>query len=527
MTQKFGIFSPVLGVRTDAPNIILSESYMPDAQNVIFRDGGIISSPRMSKYMFTTANSSIEMTSPDSSPFIHLHYHMPQASSSGVDFLLGFTATHVYKWTPDTSSGTPLTTGTWGTAIFTGGSATTLWSSASYGDVVVFTNGIDKIQEYNGTTVSILDTSSGVDVGSEYITKCQQLTVFENYLILAGVTLSVSGSKLSDIYWNVYGDKSDFKGVGSGATTVYGDGIITGMGFFGDTLVIFKERSIFKAWLVEGDAVFNMGRLMESVGTISPKSIFNGPQGELYFWGTDNRIRVIQGVTGDAPPVSDAIEKRIRHLTETKQKLVVGNYNVKHATCFWSFPSETSAVNDTAVCYNDGAWTFCDYGINSFSNNRLGSGTYLTIDQLSGYIDDLTGFIDGEAYNTGILDDIVADTANHVRRLTEETDGSLTSYFVLGTDLTEQRSVHMYKRLLSMRVHYKGQSQGSMNIYVMEDNSGLWVPVGTIDMNSSREIESTLLPCNYRAKYYKIKGESTDDFMFYGIEFQFVMMGER
>ena len=132
--ERYGIMSPTLGMTTNFPTILLNDARIPDAENVRFHEGEIHRC-RMRIAILTEGSPTF------SDPV--LRYHTLE-KTDGTQYLFAFTENEVYKWVP----GTPAWVA-W--SDYEGGDVggltdpVTRWSSRTWQDQVIATNGSDKI----------------------------------------------------------------------------------------------------------------------------------------------------------------------------------------------------------------------------------------------------------------------------------------------------------------------------------------------------------------------------------------------
>ena len=162
------------------------------------------------------------------SPIIHMQEHK---DVSGNSYLCVHTATKFYVWdgvnlTDITASG--------------GYSASTVhWNSCSFGNLYIFTNGIDPVQSWNAST----PMTNAINLTGA--PKCKVIRAFASFVIAGNISDGTdTGSKL--IKWCVSGNPISWSGGDSGSLYVYeAEGAITDIQpLVRDTIVVYKEESI-------------------------------------------------------------------------------------------------------------------------------------------------------------------------------------------------------------------------------------------------------------------------------------------
>ena len=147
--------------------------------------------------------------------------------------------------------------------------ANTFYKWAVFNDTLIQTNGSNPVKKWGGGAGTFANLTTAVQ--SRFV------TVHTDYVFLAGQTVAPSQIAYSDSE-----DHTTWP-VGNRLNIGLDDGqIITGMVRFGDSTVVFKERSIY---LVTGAtaADFAVNPTLSEVGCIAPHSIVSTDIG-LFFW---------------------------------------------------------------------------------------------------------------------------------------------------------------------------------------------------------------------------------------------------
>jgi len=217
------------------------------------------------------------------------------------------------------------------------------------GDEVVGSAGQeDKVEEYT----------------SYYLTKAKHLTVFENYLIL-GNTYE------NDIYhyqrarWNSIGEEANWLTGSKGSMEVGQSDKITGFGHYQGFLIIFKENSHFKVWLVGLPYIFNKMQLSTEIGCKCSHSIINDSKGRLYFYSSEMTFKEISAGT-----ISDDIQTDIiAKIQPAYVELIKSTFLNETEEIMWSIPVE-SDLNNKVVSFKEGKWLILDLAIPAFGEFR-------------------------------------------------------------------------------------------------------------------------------------------------------------
>ena len=213
------------------------------------------------------------------------------------------------------------------------------------GDEVVGSNGDeDVVEEYT----------------PYYLTKAKYLTVFENYLLL-GNTYENSVNHYQRVRWCDIGDETNWISGSSGSMEVGQSDKITGFGHYQGFLIIFKDSSHFKVWLVGLPYVFNKVQLSTEIGCKCSGSIVNDSKGRLYFYSSEGTIKEI--ATGT---ISDDIQTDIvAKIQPAYVKLIKSAFINETEEVVWSIPVESN-LNNTLVAFKEGKWLVIDSAVPAF-----------------------------------------------------------------------------------------------------------------------------------------------------------------
>ncbi len=528
VTQQFGIFSDVLGLKEDMPSVKLAEVFSPESENVFLHNGELKRMPGRLAEIFNSSNAQIPVT--DGYPVIRYHQHF---DTTGTEFLFLFTKAHIYKWNTSTKAYD---------AMFTCASNCDMWESVSFKGYVIATNWVDKVIYWNdatpGTAFAVLDTASGlsIDGAATYLTKAKYITTYKDYVIL-GYTLEGGVTYPRRIRWCSLRDETDWQSVGGSGDAGYkdfneGSDHIKGFGKYTayrtDYLIVFKAKSHYLGTTVITDEVFTFAA-PQPVGLLATHSVVNDRDGRCFYIGHDYNIREIgEGI------ITHNLDDTMNNICPTYEGLIESTFINKYNMICWSIPGSASSTTlDKLIRYNLTAKTF---EIDSFSVRAFGYWTRqasYTIDTYPGTYDGAVDIIDAVAAIAGFPVDMCGDTSGYSWSFANSTldkGASYTSKLVLSTDLTPQRQgLKMFKRLWSMQFWLRRQTTGSLNIYIKRDNELNWLSLGTVDMTDSAEPEFIVkdFPCDGRARHFLIKIESTVAFSFLGMIFDFVFDGER
>ena len=213
------------------------------------------------------------------------------------------------------------------------------------GDEVVGSNGDeDVVEEYT----------------PYYLTKAKHLTVFENYLLI-GNTYENGSYHYQRVRWSDIGDETNWLSGSSGSMEVGQSDKITGFGHYQGFLIIFKESSYFKVWLVGFPFIFNKIRLSKEIGCQCSHSIINDSKGRLYFFSSEGTFKEITMGTISSEIQTDIVAK----IQPDYVELIKGAFINETEEILWSIPVE-SDKNNTLVSFKEGKWLIIDSAVPAF-----------------------------------------------------------------------------------------------------------------------------------------------------------------
>jgi len=345
--QRFGIFSPTAGFKESMPSLLLEEAYTPETSNCQVRWGELHRAKMRSEALAVT---------PDALTILRYHY---LKKTSGLTYLFAFTSQHAYYWDP--------VSGAW-SLKFTCSRPVTRWSTVTYGDCLIATNGVDKVQYTDGpSALANLGGASGLAYSSDpyYLTACAFVAAFENYLLFGYTTenSTVCPHRLrwSDLAATPSGTLTIDSG-DAGSTDFEGADHLTGVGHKGDYLIVFKERSHHRMWLTADELVFNTAVVNRKVGTSAPDSIVNDKHGDLYYFGSDFTIRHY-----DLGEVSQDVDKTLKDVSDEAVKNIRGADIDEYGELWWALESD-----DTGGAI--GSATLTGSGLDDMSSSGSYSG---------------------------------------------------------------------------------------------------------------------------------------------------------
>ena len=474
----------------------------------------------------STNKDFLKIVTPDGNPIIR---YQRITTTGKIQRLIAFTKTHVYCYDASLTRWVSIWT-------VTAAASCDTWDSDQYGDYLVATNNLDAPLYWDANNLvqmSGIDTASGPEVATGvYITRAAFVKSYEGYLLLGNCILSDSSPGEHYMYYSAFGcgvgadvDWEIGGGADAGRRKIEGAGEITGgFGLWQGKLIVFKRNSIREVWMTTGDDPFNDNTISDTVGCVAPGSIINDKEGRLYFFATDKTIREIT-----AGVISQAIDDSVRSINVVENAKVRATYSAEYNALEWAVPLGSATENDTVLFYREGKWVTLSMPVVTFG--AYYNQVVLTWDTLPYATWELWSW-DSWDYVPSATDfpiDICSDASG----CTYRTHGAYTddsaaydSYFVLATDLTRSQALGYFKRILQHYAYLYSSSQ-TLTLSVKKDNALNWLPLGSVSITGSNEIQNLRLPIDARAQTFLFKYSFTGQFRYIGSEFDYLMQGRR
>jgi hypothetical protein len=236
-----------------------------------------------------------------------------------------------------------------------------LVSSITYRDTWLATNGVDRPFQWDGVTA--LAKLMTVPTG---LTKAKFVEVFQNYTILANVTVSGAEHK-SRVYWSTIGQIGVWSATDFNNVSRDDGSVITGLKTLGQELIIFKEFSIWKAEFTGSrDVPFAFTKTRSNVGAVAGHSVqeidnrlmFRSQDGWYLFDGNNSQ------------KISNRINVTVDGFNDSRAEFTASAYQ-KSKNRYWSSASNGAATqNDTIMPWDssNNAWSrYIGFNANVFA----------------------------------------------------------------------------------------------------------------------------------------------------------------
>lgn len=343
--------------------------------------------------------------------------------SSGSDYLMVLTTTNMYKWNTTTSAFDDLN----GTA-FTGNADDNPFSTEVGFDLFVCANDKDTIKKWDGaaatfsalaglTDVERLDGVAPIAVGTAACVR-----FFKNFFVLLNVTENGT-RKPFRVRWSRLGLPENWKNTAAGdgqagaADIGTVDWIVTAERL-GNSLAIYKERSIWLMSYVGLPLIFDFRERISGLGIIGPRAIANLGD-EHMFVGNDD----IYFFNGDSvEPVGEPIRKFFfndtnpSYLDKTTIFVIEEDNEAVIAYC----STASSGSYDKALVYNylEKTWSLREIAATAFGYYRR--STDLTWANDSGTWDapDYPGTWDGRDFLGNAPINLLGDSSGYIHQMT-------------------------------------------------------------------------------------------------------------
>lgn len=505
------------------------------ANNITFTVNGTPTYSAPSSTVYVDETISAEGATPGNlfvgaTPVIEYHRHVRQAT--GTEYLLLGTKYHILLWLQSARSLTVKWTCTSPTNV-------SRWEITDHLRNVVATNNSDFVLWWNvdgsaANNFAALDNADGIDYEgtANRLTKAKHITSYERYLIL-GYTTEAGTTYPQRERWASLatgGSTIDFDENGSGDagakefTTT--PGFLMGFAMHGDDLVIAKQDSMYRSWVVTADTVFEWEEYHLKVGCLSADSLVNDKAGRLYWIGSDLTIREINTPL----PISTAVDITVKGLNTAQAEFIQGTYIDEYEEVWWAIPSASSDTNDTIVAFHPDSGRSFIYKIPVRAFGDFTQQEAFTYDTLpyDTYADWGAAWLiyDTQRNVVGFPQDLASDYLGNTFDLhrADKDDGSdFTGTLIISTTLTSPKSLNLFKRVNNgADLFFNRKGSGSATFSVKRDTEKSWQPLGTASFIDTDEPQIVMphVPFDKRARSFQFKLESSDRMEFLGMLFR-------
>ena len=259
------------------------------------------------------------------------------------------------------------------------GTADDRWSSATLGGLFVMTNGVNVPYFWNGNTGTDLAALTNWDTNE----RCASIHAFKNYLVALDITKS--GTRFPHmVKWShaaVPGSLPDSwdetnvtKDAGEQDLAETPDLIVDALPL-GDTLVIYKERSMYSMRFIGQPFIFQFQRLPGDSGMLAKGCGATTPVGHVVLTAGDVVLNTGQGVQS----IADGTVRRyiFNNIDSTNYKRAFVTTNPQRNEVLVCFPFNGSSFCNKAAVWN---WESKAWGFRDLSNVTYGSTGLISFD---------------------------------------------------------------------------------------------------------------------------------------------------
>ena len=246
------------------------------------------------------------------------------------------------------------------------------WSAVTFGGVFVCNNGVNVPQFWNGDTGTDLAAIPGWDANE----RCASIHAFKNYLVALNIT-KTSTKYPHMVKWShtaVAGalptswDEIDLtKDAGETDLAETPDLLIDALPL-GDSLIIYKERSMYRMSFIGAPYIFQFQRIPGEVGMLFRGCGVETPVGHVVLTAGDVVVNTGQGVQSIA---DGQIRKYIfNNISTTNYKKAFVTSNPQKNEVLVCFPFEGSTYCNKAAVWN---WSTKTWGLRDLENVTFGA----------------------------------------------------------------------------------------------------------------------------------------------------------
>jgi hypothetical protein len=412
---------------------------------------------------------------PNSNRILHLHSWERFDGTSAI-----------YRYTPSTIHKHSIGAWTAVTGAALNGSTLDRYQTAIINDRLFFTNnGADFIQEINGGANTYARAGNAP--------KYRYLIGFNNRLLAANYADSVSPSSvqvgwsgnLNFTEWDTAVDPSAGSVALVDTSTDYSDHI-RGLFGFTETAILLRERSI---WGIgkqpSATNPFTFFPIFPGIGCDSPFSAVSINSGIAWFDIRSGTVYAYRIGDTKPEPIGRPVEKSIlSHVNDAVE--IFGSYNTAHEEYTICIPSElTSVVRIWTYSFKTQAWTYGEvHNLTCLSNIDYAS-VQLTIDELTGFVNDLVGTIDSLGSSVEVASRFYGFSNGDVtveNNLSDLDNG--TSFEMVLTSKTF--NLPRYRGFIqALRIEYIPRLEGSFTISYSKDDGQTWTTYKTVTMDTA------------------------------------------
>ena len=276
------------------------------------------------------------------------------------------------------------------------------------GEKVFIANGINQVQEWNGTD----DTFS--DLSGSPVTSAKYVGTYKNHLLLLA-TADSSNNAFQRVWRSDIGDASDWTTGSAGFNDrVEDDSDIMGGINVGDAFVILKGESIENMRYIGGFSIFSYLTQITGIGTVSGFTAQQIPGNMIIFLGND--YGVYQYDLNVVIPVSENTVKQWiadNINTERKHRSFAFVWSDRDEYHLW-IPTGSNATPNRALVYNYVNKTWTDYDVPATAAGIYYPSSTTTWDHMTGTWDAASSRWDDLSGSKGTRQPLIGDSSGYI-----------------------------------------------------------------------------------------------------------------
>jgi len=519
--QKYPIAVAGPGVIKSLPPYLLPKEAFQDVKNARFLNGVLSKVPGWTKF------DAQQLAGTDIMAIDQFFL------TTGSDFLMVITLTTMYKWDTTNNEFDSLN----GTA-FTG-DRDALFSTETAFDLFLATNGVDTLKQWDGaaatfTALGGMTTAEPLDgTPPIIITAVKCVRFFKNFVVIFNFKENGT-AKPFRARWCVIstpGTWINAAGVGQAGAADVGtvDWIVTAERL-GDTLAIYKERSIWLMSYVGLPDIFNFRERISGLGILGQKAIANFGDEHL-FVGNDD-IYFFNGESIE--PVGDPIR---RYLFDNMNPLYSARTTIfvaeEENEAIIAFASTASSGNfDKCLVYNylEKTWSIREIAASAFGYYRRSEDLAWEDDSGSWDNSIYPGTWDERNYLDNSPINLIGDASGYVHQLTGLTKDGAALELVVTSKLHDFGYSDVFKRLWRLQLLVKRGGNYTMTVEVGTseniDDDPVWTTISSFNLSTGKPF----IDVDIAARFFTFRftlGGTQQDVGLAGYIPYFTMEGER
>ena len=369
-------------------------------------------------------------------------------------------------------------------------------------DWIVFTNGVDVVQRYDGDTVE--DVPNLPQSGN---TICTAVELFKNHLLLLG-TIEGGTAYPQRVRWSDTGDPTNWSTGNASFEDQYETPGHIRLGLpLGPYMIVYKEDSIIRMEYVgSDDLLFNFNTVVTKEGCISTNGATRVGDHHIVVGNSD--IYEYRG-SFDYDPIGENINNKLLNsageLNPSAQGMIFCGY-VEELNEFWVvYPSGSATISDSLLRYYEKkkVWSYREFANSFLCMAFYTADSTVTWSELEGtWIDQDWNWNSKSVLANAPIVLLGSDTPNQVYSYDyiASTDASTDIDWLIQTKLLIHQQYKV--RIDSILIH----GLGDITIEYSVDQGLTWLPYGSITGSAAYEITEIFKQITSRSIIFQLSG---------------------